>query len=135
FLLYRKPWRLLDEQLASGFMALSDYLEEKGQNFAHSNAQQSNKQSILNIQVVNALEKCKEVINIYGEEVKSQEEIIPYLQRFMLLQSLHERAASGHEQYDTLHAKEEYNEMLDGFAELFHQLSHACSLLSQNILT
>ncbi len=134
-LLYRKPWRLLEEQLASGFMALSEYLEEKGKDFSQSKHQQTNKQSILNIQVVTALEKCKEVINIYGQEVKTQEELIPYLQRFMLLQSLHERAASGHEQYDTLNEKEEYKELLNGFAELFHQLSHATKLLADNMLT
>jgi len=134
-LLYRKPWRLLEEQLASGFMALSDYLEEKGKDFSQCKHQQTNKQSILNIQVVTALEKCKEVINIYGQEVKSQEELIPYLQRFMLLQSLHERAASGHEQYETLSEKEEYIGLLNGFAELFHQLSHATKLLAENMLT
>ncbi|SMO36130.1 TIGR01666 family membrane protein [Saccharicrinis carchari] len=135
FLLYRKPWRLLEEQLASGFMALSEYLEEKGKDFSQCSPKQSNKQSILNIQVVTALEKCKEVINVYGQEVKAQEELIPYLQRFMLLQSLHERAASGHEQYDTLGEKKEYEALLNGFAELFHQLSHATKLLADNMLS
>ncbi len=134
-LLYRKPWRLLEEQLASGFTALSDYLEEKAKNFPTEKTAESNRQAILNIKVVSALERCKEVINIYGQEVKKQEELIPYLQRFMLLQSLHERAASGHENYEKLANKEEYNELLEGFAELLHQLSHATRLVAENMLT
>ncbi|MGQ1783572.1 MULTISPECIES: FUSC family membrane protein [unclassified Saccharicrinis] len=134
-LLFRKPWRLLEEQLATGFKALSDYLEEKARNFPNEKSEQSNRQAILNIQVVSALEKCKEVINIYGQEVKSKEQLTPYLQRFMLLQSLHERAASGHENYEKLADKEEYSEILEGFAELLHQLSHASRLVAENMLT
>ncbi|GAF03344.1 FUSC family membrane protein [Saccharicrinis fermentans] len=135
YLLYRKPWRLLEEQLATGFMALSEYLKEKAKNFPSEKSEQTNHQAILNIKVVNALEKCKEVINVYGQEVKSQKQLIPYLQRFMLLQSLHERAASGHENYEKLADKEEYKELLEGFAELLHQLSHASKLVAENMLT
>ena len=135
FLLYKKPWRLLDEQLSSGFMALSGYLEEKAKNFPFEITKSNNKQAILNIQVVSALEKCKEVINIYGQEIKDQKLLIPYLQRFMLLQSLHERAASGHEKYDKLSEKVEYKELLEGFTELFYQLSHATKLVAETTLT
>ena len=135
FLLYKKPWRLLEEQLASGFTALSEYLNEKALTFPKTENIQNNKLSILNIRVVNALEKCKEVINIYEEEVADSKLLTPYLQRFMLLQSLHERAASKHEDYETLMQKEEYAELFEGFAELLHQLSHATKLVAQSMLT
>ncbi|WP_075590798.1 FUSC family membrane protein [Labilibacter marinus] len=134
-LLARKPWRPLEEQLSGGFIALSNYLEEKANNFPYEKSEQANKQAILNIQVVTALEKCKEVINIYSEEVSDQKKLIPYLQRFMLLQSLHERAASAHEEYEELGSKAEYKELLEGFSELLHQLSHATQLVAEKMLT
>ncbi|WP_282037410.1 FUSC family membrane protein [Saccharicrinis aurantiacus] len=138
FLLYRKPWRLLDEQLSMGFIALSKYLEEKSKLFPSSTNEQvdiGNKLALLNVEVVNALEKCKEVINIYSHEVDDQKDLLPYLQRFMLLQSLHERAASSHEKYERLGNKIEYKELLEGFSELLHQLSHAAELVAENMLT
>ncbi len=135
FLLYRKPWRLLDEQLATGFIALSEYLEEKAKHFPISDPGDTNKEAILNIQVVGALERCKEVINIYSGEVKDVKSLLPYLQRFMLLQSLHERASSSHEPYQKLSKKIEYKELFEGFSELLHQLSHATRLVAESMLT
>lgn len=135
FLLYQKPWRLLEEQLSRGFITLSAYLEEKAKIFPGTdNKSSANELAILNIQVVAALEKCKEVINIYNQEVDNKD-LLPYLQRFMLLQSLHERAASSHERYEKLQQKSEYKELLEGFAELLHQLSHATQLVAENMLT
>ncbi len=137
-LLSRKPMRHLDEQLALGFTALSKYLDEKSKLFSGDGSHQpvhNNDLALKNIEVVNALEKCKEIINIYNEEVKDPQILLPYLQRFMLLQSLHERAASSHENYETLHQKIEYKELLEGFAELFKQLSYACKLVAEHMLT
>ena len=105
WLMYLKPWRLLEEQLAGGFLALSKYLDKKSGLFPSNRDVQAeiNKDlSILNINVVNSLEKTKEVLNNYGNEVSNPESLRPYLQRFMLLQSLHERAASSHERHDKL---------------------------------
>jgi uncharacterized membrane protein (TIGR01666 family) len=136
-LLYQKPWRLLEEQLSRGFITLSDYLEEKAKifpNYENNDDNSDNRLAILNIQVVSALEKCKEVINIYNQEVESKD-LLPYLQRFMLLQSLHERAASSHERYEVLQKKLEYKELLEGFSELLYQLSHATRLVAENMLT
>ncbi len=137
-LLIKKPWRLLEEQLARGFLALSEYLEVKAMYFPVSNDEESSMGSrlaVLNVNVVNALEKCKEVINSYSQEVKDQKQLLPYLQRFMLLQSLHERAASSHERYAKLKSKAEYIEILEGFSELLHQLSHATRTLANDMLT
>ncbi len=138
FLLFKKPGRLVEEQLSRGFIALSAYLQEKAKFFPISENKESNisgKLAVLNVNVVTALEKCKEVINNYGEEVKDQNELAPFLQRFMLLQSLHERAASSHERYEKLKEKGEYKDILEGFAELLHQLSHATKTLAECMLT
>ncbi len=135
FLLYRKPWRLIDEQLANGFNELSNFLAEKAKNFPEEKSDTVNKLAILNTQVVSALECCKEVINKYSQEVTNKELLIPYLQRFMLLQNLHERAASSHEKFENLTHKKEYEDFLEGFAELFLQLSNATKLVAESMLT
>ncbi|HYX09062.1 MAG TPA: FUSC family membrane protein, partial [Bacteroidales bacterium] len=137
-LLYYKPWRLLEEQLARGFIELSHYLEEKAKLFpsdVSTQAEIRNRLALLNINVVGALEKCKDVLNSYGQEVKRQEVLRPYLQRFMLLQGLHERAASSHEQYDVLSDGAANREMLEGLGELLRQLSYAARLVAENMLT
>ncbi len=138
FLLYRKPERLIEEQLARGFIALSAYLEGKSKLFTISDdnaTDKNNRLAILNVQMVSALEKCKEVLNIYSQEVNDHQILKPYLQRFMLLQSLHERAASSHERYEVLNKKDEYKELLEGFAELLNQLSSATKLVAEKMLT
>ncbi|MDB4335155.1 FUSC family protein [bacterium] len=136
-LLFFKPWRLLEEQLSDGFMALSEYLKEKSNLFPGLEDQENeigHKLAVLNIKVVASLEKCKEVLNSYGQEVKDQKLLLPYLQRFMLLQSLHERAASSQERYEQLGKRTEYKEILEGFGELLNQLSQATKILAQSML-
>ncbi len=137
-LMYLKPWRLLEEQLAGGFLALSKYLDKKAGLFPSNKEIQAeiNKDlAILNINVVNSLEKIKEVLNNYGDEVRNSEELRPYLQRFMLLQSLHERAASSHERHDKLSNDTANVEIMEGFGEMLRQLSFATKLLANSILT
>ncbi len=137
-LLYYKPWRLLEEQLARGFTELSHYLEEKAKLFpsdVSTQAEIRNRLALLNVSVVGALEKCKDVLNSYGQEVDRQEVLLPYLQRFMLLQGLHERAASSHEQYDLLSDSAPNREMLEGLGELLRQLSYAARRVAENMLT
>jgi uncharacterized membrane protein (TIGR01666 family) len=136
--LYHKPWRLLDEQMAEGFKNLSAYLEKKAMLFPSIREDQAlinNDLALLNISVVNSLEKIKEVLNNYGRELKSQEPLRPYLQRFMLLQSLHERAASTHERHDKLSNEKERLEVMEGLGEMLRQLAYATKLLAENMLT
>ncbi|MGM0619940.1 MAG: FUSC family membrane protein [Bacteroidota bacterium] len=136
--LFLNPWRLLDKQMATGFRALSGYLEKKALLFPSKKQEQAalNKDlSLLNITVVNALEKNLTVLNNYGRELKDQEKLRPYLQRFMLLQSLHERAASSHERHDKLSDTEESLEVMEGFGEMLRQLAHATRQLAESMLT
>ena len=138
FLLYHRPWRLLDVQMAEGFKNLSGYLEKKAMLFPSKREDQAlinNDLALLNISVVNSLEKIKEVLNNYDKELKDQEPLRPSLQRFMLLQSLHERAASTHERHDKLSNEKERLEIMEGFGEMLRQLAYATQELAENILT
>ncbi len=137
-LLFRRPWRLLDEQMAKGFTALSNYLDKKALLFPSTKEDQaaiSKDLALLNTSVVSSLEKIKEVLNNYSREVKDQELMRPYLQRFMLLQSLHERAASSHERYDKLSDEPQQLEIIEAFGEMLHQLADATKQLSESLLT
>ncbi|MFV0591628.1 MAG: FUSC family membrane protein [Draconibacterium sp.] len=137
-LMYLNPWRLLDEQMAGGFSNLSVYLAKKAMLFPSRKEEQAaiNKDlAMLNINVVNALEKIKDVLNNYGREINNQELLRSYLQRFMLLQSLHERAASSHERHDKLSNDEDNSEVVEGFGEMLRQLSYATKQVADNMLT
>lgn len=137
-LLHIKPFRLLDEQMAKGFFNLSNYLEKKAMLFPSKKEEQAGLNrdlALLNISVVNSLEKIKEVLNNYGREIKNQELLRPYLQRFMLLQSLHERASSTHERHDKLSNEAQRLEIIEGLGEMLRQLSYATKELAINILT
>ena len=137
-LMYLNPWRLLDEQMANGFSALSNYLEKKSTLFPsekHEQATINKDLSLLNIKVVNSLEKIKDVLNSYGRELNNPASLHPYLQRFMLLQSLHERAASSHERHDKLSNAKTNLEVMEGLGEMLRQLAYATRSVAENMLT
>jgi uncharacterized membrane protein (TIGR01666 family) len=137
-LLYYHPWRLLEEQLARGFLALAKYFDEKANLFPSDEKIQGeirNRLALLNVELVNALEHCKEVLNSYGEVLRDQSPLRPYLQDFMLLQGLHERAASSHERYDLLSGDPANRSVMDGIGQLLHQLARANRGFAQSLLT
>ncbi len=137
-LLYFRPWRLLEEQLARGFNALSKYYEEKSKLFPSNDQTQKiirTRLSALNVQTVRALDNCRDVLNSYGDAVKDHKQLKPYLHYFMVLQSLHERAASSHEKYDLLSNDPQHKDILDGIGQAIHQLSHATNRFAKSLLT
>ncbi|MFB6317631.1 FUSC family membrane protein [Saccharicrinis sp. FJH54] len=137
-LMYRKPFRLLDEQMSNGFINLSVYLEKKSGLFPSNLKDQqpiNQELALLNISVVNSLEKIKDVLNSYGRELNTPEQLRPYLQRFMVLQSLHERAASSHEQHDKLSGEAGSPEVMSAMGEMLRQLSYATRQVGENMLT
>lgn len=136
--LYYHPWRLLEEQLARGFLALSKYLKQKASLFPSDEKRQGklrNQLALQNVQVVDALERCKEVLNSYGDALKDDTPLQPYLRYFMLLQGLHERAASSHERYDLLSSDPENQELLEGIGQTLLQLSQATKQFANSLLT
>jgi len=137
-LLYYRPYRLLEEQLARGFRALADYLDEKANLFPSDEKRQSevrNRLALLNVKLVGSLDSCREVMSSYADALKNQEPLKPYLQYFMLLQSLHERAASSHERYDLLSRNPENLEMMEGVGQILHQLAGAVRQFAYSLLT
>jgi len=136
-IMYRNPWRLLDEQMAGGFQSLANYLENKANLFPSKKQDQAkiNKDlALLNISVVNSLERIKNVLNNYAREMNDTQPLNSYLQRFMLLQSLHERAASSHERHDKLSGSEEQLEVMEGLGEMLRQLAYSSRVVADNML-
>lgn len=137
-LLLIHPYRLLEEQLARGYRALAKYMEMKSALFPGDNEnieKTVNELAQQNILVVIALERCKNVLQSYTNSVKDQQTIKPYLYRFVLLQSLHERAAASHEQYTLLIGDINNGPMLQGIGQMLHQLSRACKNMSNSLLS
>ncbi|UMB61208.1 YccS family putative transporter [Lutibacter sp. A80] len=133
-----KPYSLLEEQLARGFSALSLYLNEKSKLFPSDKQNEKEirtKLALLNVQTVEALDRCKEVLNSYGESLKDKKPLQPYLHYFMALQSLHERAASSHERYDLLSSNPLNNDLMGGIRQFLHELSHATQSFAECLLT
>jgi uncharacterized membrane protein (TIGR01666 family) len=137
FLLCRYPWRALDEHLARGFFALSEYLEVKAGLFPSEKTGQGeirNQLALLNVQVVGALDGCKEVLNSYGDSTEGNKHLGSYLRYFMLLQNLHERAASSHERYDLLSTDHANRVLLEGIGHALLQYSNACRAFADSLL-
>lgn len=137
-LLIYHPWRLLEEQLARGFLALARYMDEKANLFPSDEKTQGeirNRLALLNVELVNALERCKDVLNSYSDVLRDQSPLRPYLQYFMLLQSLHERAASSHERYDLLSSDPANRPVMDGIGQLLHQLARASRGFAKSLFT
>ncbi|MGQ7871319.1 YccS family putative transporter [Sunxiuqinia sp. sy24] len=137
-LLFYHPWRLLEEQLARGYLALSEYLSKKAELFPSDEKHQEkirNQLALQNVQVVDALERCKEVLNSYGDALKDHASLRPYLHYFIVLQGLHERAASSHERYDVLSRAPHNQELLEGIGQTLIQLSQATRVFAKSLLT
>jgi len=137
-LLYLHPFRLLEEELANAYQALAGYMKEKAKLFPSDERVQTkirNRLAVLNIQVVNSLEECRKVMNSYENAVHDLEVLRPYLQKFILVQSLHERAASSHEKYDVLSQEPHNTELMEGLGQLLIQLSLACTQFADKLLT
>lgn len=137
-LLFFHPWRLLEEQLSRGFLALAKYLELKASLFPSDEKTQGKIRAQLalqNVKVVAALDQCRDVLNSYRESLPTDEPLAPYLRNFMLLQSLHERAASSHERYELLSHDPRNKVLLEGIGQMLFQLSQAIRLFSKSLLT
>ncbi len=137
-LLYFKPYRLLDEQLARGFLVLAKYLDEKSRLFPSDKEMQGeirSKLALLNVEMVNTLERIKEVLNTYQDALGDERTLKPWFHYFMVLQGLHERAASSHEHYDLLSNESSTSDLVEVAGQALHELSLAARRFSKSLLT
>ncbi|PWD99911.1 FUSC family membrane protein [Marinilabilia rubra] len=137
-LLYYRPYRLLDEQLGRGFLALARYLDEKSRLFPSDRVTQREvraRLALLNVEMVSNLERIKEVLNSYRDAQKDETALRPRLHYFITLQALHERAASSHERYDLLSNDPENQEIIEIAGQTLHELSHAARRFADGLLT
>ncbi|MBN2069664.1 MAG: FUSC family protein [Opitutales bacterium] len=132
------PWRLLEEQLSRGFQALARYMELKAELFPSDELIQAkvrHQLALQNVRVVDALDRCKDVLNSYRDVLPDDAPLTPYLRYFMLLQSLHERAASSHERYDLLSNESANRDLMEGIGQALLQLAQAVRLFADSLLT
>ncbi|QZT38884.1 TIGR01666 family membrane protein [Halosquirtibacter xylanolyticus] len=137
-LLLWHPYRLLEEQLSRGYTALAKYMELKSTLFTDDRVnieKRVNKLAQQNILVVIALERCRNVLQSYTNSGANKENMKPYLHRFVLLQSLHERAAASHEQYTLLLDDINNGPILQGIGQVLHQLSKSCKNMAKSLLS
>lgn len=140
YLLSRKPWRILQEQLAFGYEKLSQYIAVKAQLFPSLPSQQEsvrNELALLNIEVFQQIEQVKKDLYSFTKESseKSLQKIDKYYQKWYTLQALHERAISSHEQYDVLSKKVQNKKLITGLGQLMKELSGAIHLYAQSLLS
>ncbi len=138
FLLYLRPYRLLDEQLGRGYIALARYLDEKSRLFPSDEQMQGDirsKLALLNVEVVTSLERIKEVLNSYRDAMKDDRALGPWFHYFMVLQELHERAASSHERYELLSNDKKRRDIVEISGQVLHELSRAALRFSKSLLT
>jgi uncharacterized membrane protein (TIGR01666 family) len=91
--------------------------------------------ALLNVETVGALDRIRDVLNSYRNSGSDESALEIYLYRFMVLQGLHERAASSHERYDLLSDDPDNRELLLGIGELMRHLSGAVQCYGTCLLT
>ncbi len=132
------PYKPVHEQLAGCCFALSRYLLEKSRFFdspeeLHRGLRHQLAQ--LNIQLVNALEITKQMLNRRLKGPVQDPELARLLALYLLIQRIHERAASSHYSYRQLHRDLDRADLLAGYQILLAELGEACHRLGYSILT
>ena len=138
-LLYHRPYRMLQEQLARGFHHLAEYIQVKAALFPSGPDAQVTIRTQLaqkNIVLVQQVESCKNELYSYAEEAGTDQPMVDYFYRtWFLLQEMQERAMSSHEKYDLL-SKEVVNiSLLEGYGQLMKEISEATHRFADSLLT
>ncbi|WMC09265.1 YccS family putative transporter [Oceanimonas pelagia] len=132
------PYKPVHEQLAQCYFALSRYLLAKSRFFdspgeLHRGLRHQLAQ--LNIQLVNSLELSKQMLNRRLRGHSRDGELARLLELHLLIQHMHERAASSHYSYQQLNRALDQAEVLAGYQVLLAELGEACYRLGLAILT
>lgn len=138
-LLVRKPWRPLQEELSVGFKHLGQYIDIKSQLFPSNQTTQDytrNQLAQKNIELVQAINRTHRVLRSYASEIGKQDEnLSKYYTQWLILQQLHERAASSHESYDLLSSKTDNINLVEGLGQMLREISEAIVQYSNCLLT
>lgn len=138
-LLARKPWRPLQEELSIGFKHLAQYINIKAKLFPSDEQTQDltrNQLAQKNIELVQAIKRTHRVLRSYASEIgKQSEELGRFYTQWLILQQLHERAASSHESYDLLSSRTDNIKLVEGLGQLLSEISKAVGHYSECLLT
>ncbi len=140
FLLSKKPYRLLEEQIARGFHYLAEYIDLKA-NLFPSNPQSQipirNQLAQKNIDLAQQIESCKDHLYSYSQESGEECRFVVnrYYQKWFLLQEMQERAISSHEQYDLLSREVKNPELISGYGQLMREIAQAIHIYADSLLT
>uniref|UniRef100_UPI0039A4CEFC FUSC family membrane protein n=1 Tax=Ornithobacterium rhinotracheale TaxID=28251 RepID=UPI0039A4CEFC len=139
-LLYQKPWRILQEQVAFGYEKLAEYFNYKSKLFPSLPEQQAeirNELALLNIEVFQQIEQIKRDLYSFTNEssAESMHRIDVFYQKWYVLQKLHERAISSHDQYDVLSKEVPSKELIQGLGQMMKEIARALNSYAQSLLS
>ncbi len=137
-LLLKRPWRPLQEELSIGYKHLGQYIQIKSKLFPSQEETQDltrNQLAQKNIELVQSIKRTHRVLRSYASEIgKKDENLGKYYTQWLLLQRLHERAASSHESYDQLSANTDDISLIEGLGQILYELSQAILRYSNDLL-
>lgn len=132
------PYKQVHEQLAQCYFALARYLIEKSRFFDSSPEQHQalrHQLAQVNIEVVSALEHSKRMLNRRLKGDSTSIELSRLLALYLLVQEMHERAASSHYSYQQLNQDLRQHPVLVGYQVLLIELGESCKKLGYAILS
>lgn len=132
------PYKQVHEQLAQCYFALSRYLLEKSRFFDSPQEQHQalrHQLAQLNIDLVSALEHSKRMLNRRLQGQPQSAELNRMLALYLLVQEMHERAASSHYSYQQLNHDLHQADVLLGYQTLLVEIGESCHELGYAILT
>lgn len=137
-LLLRKPWRPLQEELSIGFKHLGQYIYVKSKLFPSDQETQDytrNQLAQKNIELVQAIKSMHRALRSYARVIgKKDENLGKFYRQWLILQQLHERAASSHQSYDLLSSKTDNIKLVEGLGQLLFEISQAVIQYSECLL-
>ncbi|ART81437.1 TIGR01666 family membrane protein [Oceanisphaera profunda] len=132
------PYKQVHEQLAQCYFSLSRYLVEKSHFFDSPQEQHQalrHQLAQINIGLVSALEHTKRMLNRRLKGANTDLELHRLLALYLLVQDMHERAASSHYSYQQLNQDLHQDPVLQGYQVLLTELGQSCATLGQAILS
>lgn len=131
------PYKQVQEQLAQCYFALARYLVDKSRFFDSPPEQHQalrHQLAQVNIGLVSALEHTKRMLNRRRNASAPDPELNRLLALYLLVQEMHERAASSHYSYQQLNHDLHQDPVLQGYQVLMVELGESCKQLAYAIL-